>query len=225
MKRITKGTEAPPAKRSKRATLYNRVPLASKQRETTTSVVASSRTLHALALDSFPFGTAVTNRERNKLLFKAVKINAAYRTSSANGRMFRWAVVAPKILQPINDLPTNFFTGYDGERGLSFSIALDGLTQCHYPINRETHNVIAQGSEWLGGNDFNKEVYPQEFTWSKYIPLNKMLTFDGGATDLPYQRHYFVFWWDSPLAPAGEGVSTTNSDCRIRATQYFSDAV
>jgi hypothetical protein len=131
----------------------------------------------------------------------------------------------PKVSQLTADLATNFFTGYDGNRGLDFSLLRDGIETCTHPINREIHNVLAEGTIELGGSDYNREVEPREFSLRKYVSLNKMLTFDNEVTDTPYTRVFMVYWWDNALEAPSAASSPTNSNIRVRCIQHFSDAV
>lgn len=223
MKRITKGTEAPPAKRSKRATVYTRVPLSLKTRTTGSVTYIASRTQHTQALDFFPFGTGTNDRERNTVQFQGVTIDLAFRNLDINQRVFRWAIVQPKF--PSLARSINFFKGYNGERGLDFSLVTrSGAQLANLPINRGAFTVLSQGKINVAGTTENSEVLPVMHYEHNYHTINKKIEFDSGAVSQPYIPTEFIFWWDSPLASIADP-SNNNFSCKIYQIKYFRDVV
>jgi len=187
---------------------------------------SSSRTLHAEPIDAFAFGTNTNERERNKILLKGVTLDHAIRNTSTAVRIYRWAIIMPRTNQLIANLTDNFITGFDGEKGLDFSTTRTGLQLCHWPINKAVYNVIAQGSETVAGTGAsdNNGVIPNFRNWRTYVPINKILTFDTNITLGPYERTFFVQWWDNPLVSSGTATDV-NFTSTFVCTRYFRDAI
>ena len=202
------------------------VPIGAKRRETNTSTATGSRTLYIQSIDTINFGQNTNERERNKIKLQGVTIDLNIRNStSTSPQWFRWAIIQPKVSQNFADIIENFFVGYNGERGLVFDpAARTGPQMCNNGINRSVHTVLKQGRFQIGGTVINNNQTKQEINIFKYVGLNKTLTYDSSVTNVPYKRHYFVYWWDSTFATAGTPSSATFST-NLRIMQHFHDTV
>jgi len=199
-----------------------------KRNESNFVVGVASRTLYSFALDDFQFGTSTQDRERNRVLYKGIQAKLNIRNQASQMRVFRWAIIMPKVDMDVANLGINFFQGYTGERGIDFSQAnRSGFQMCNYPINRSVHNVLHQGKIFMGGSGTsgeNKDQLKQVYTIFKYLRLNKKMTFDSAIMNTPYKRIFWVHWWDVPLNAAG-AASDNNFSLDFGVIKHFADAV
>jgi len=199
------------------------IPFQQKQ-SSVSATFATSRSLAILPIDDFPLGTGVSERERNVITLKSIKLQMAIRNDDNHMRVFRWAIVTQKQSNITADIPLNFFKGNDQDMGLDFTTTRTGQQLCNDTINRRVLEVTAQGRFQIGGVIQNVNQLKTAMNIQEIIPINKKMTFDQPSSTVPFRRTCIVFWWDSPYA-ASAAPTNTQFLLNTVVTRYFHDAI
>lgn len=185
-----------------------------------------SKTLYFHDLTNILFGTATSERERNTLLLSGIQLRYSLDNSVTENLVIRMALIRNKTE---NILTSDFFTGYDNERGLDFSAARNGLQMSYNPINPNKFVVLKSWRFPLAGHNGTATGYNQGSNMSsksrrQWLPIKKRIVFDNNGSTASYQPIYFVWWMDWPTSAAGAGVVALNT-ARVETIVYFHDSL
>lgn len=202
--------------------------LVSKSRTTLAAITQSqpSRTLLTQDVTTIPYGSAENERERNKLLLKGFRLRGFFRNNLGPPTVVRVALVAPR--QGTVASTTNFFKGFDGERGLDFSTLRDGLQMTSNGINDDVFAIIYQTRIELGATSATSTTFannmPSIGYLNAWVPLERQLTYDSSADNVPDSDRVFLVWWmDDPYAANGAATTASTFLYSMSCVTYYKD--
>jgi len=170
-------------------------------------------------------------RNRDLVNFRGIKLCINFRNATNAGdanyaRILHGhvAVVSPRALDAVTDIPMGDFfrsQGEVGKRGKDFAIDLTGLDFRCLPINTDLYYIhqhykfkLARGSTDSGG---------KEMLYEKYLPLKRQIRYENqGAT--PEGKNMYLLLWFSFVGEAGGSVTAGSVETEMRVTRFFKES-
>lgn len=177
------------------------------------------RVLQVHILDTIG-GISATNdrsdRQTNAISLSGYSIGLEVNNIREKPIYFHWAVISPKGAQGTTVPNSEFFRGWDAQRGHDFDdAALSALERFNNPINSDRYNVIWHSKMRLAGvNDatgttatgFASSLASYK-TIKQWVPIRRQLRFESPSAQRPVEVGiYLIYWCDvfgAPAAPWG----------------------
>lgn len=201
--------------RKKRSSTVSRALTSSKRYQDT--INGTSRLGHSLNenhLTNLSQGTTLDDRERQQVFVKGVKIagwmdTLAAQSSASRLIVARCALVQAKYSQfTTYTMDKDFFQGMVNTNATDFTSHSNGLNTLTLPINRRKLNVIREWKMSLNENAGYFESQPKHRFFEEYVPINKMVTYDGTSNADVDNPIYFVWWYEYPDHAAAGATAT-----------------
>lgn len=189
-------------------------------------------TLYTNLVSTFPSreNTIVDNlfqRERDTIWWSGFKMELFTRNVTSKIMVCNFAFVIPKATLAVNT--TNFFRNEDSgqdSKDRDFSTSIRGMDLAHATINPDQYEIIKRFRITLGPKDNTGSIHPDKPNWthySKWISVNRKITFDDGSATIPDNGAvYMCTWYNDPEA------NTTNTPAasvleQLLITNYWTE--
>jgi len=195
----------------------------------TFDTTVNDRTLFSVDVTDIPRGINITERIRDVVEFRGIRLCYRIRNLDGNGNMYHhWALISPKT-DAVGVSTNNFFRSDAPQttgRGRDFDNTLDAHEFHCLPINPDKWNIIRHRKYTLGTITASSSIARTNDSWREireWIPIKRQLRYDDdNVANTCSTPIFFVHWsarWNSPGGTAPTAV--VNTSYRIHA--YFNN--
>jgi len=189
--------------------------------QSSVSGLIGTRVLNNMTLTACSQGTAINQRLRDVINCRGFSVKGLLRSTTTSPEILTCniAVVCQKDpsvtgLATVDEFFRNCGDPTDLTRGLDFSDSRSSIEFSSFPLNTDKFTVMKHERFCLGPPAAGMDIYFKNIDW--WIPLNRQITYKGGAVGDTNDQLLVLFWFD--ILGALSTSTTLANKCFVQMT-------